>query len=295
VLACGGTKADDFADDPGGSGGTGGSVSAGTGGGSVCAPGTTQACLGPGQCAGAQRCAATGDSWETCDCGAPSSGGAGGSGGAGASGGTGGDANPGGGGSGAGKGGTGGSKGGTGGVGGSNGGTSGSGGSGAGRGGTGGTGGSGVTCSTDSCVAYCAEYHGTCAGDTPPTSCVSSCMTELCSDNACFAEDVAEHECVAGATAACVSDQTLPSGVDCRAEGKALYDCLGGLPWQCDEADGSCICSRSQDTATGAAVCKQKYDCCVSDVAGVTCGCGSKDFCALLSPSFTLVDHCPLD
>ncbi len=35
----------------------------------VCTPGATQACLGPGQCAGAQVCNNSGSAWQTCDCG----------------------------------------------------------------------------------------------------------------------------------------------------------------------------------------------------------------------------------
>lgn len=36
-----------------------------------CTPGATQACLGPGQCAGAQICASSGSAWGPCDCGGP--------------------------------------------------------------------------------------------------------------------------------------------------------------------------------------------------------------------------------
>lgn len=44
---------------------------AATGGsaGSLCAPGSTQGCLGPGACRGAQDCSASGSAWLTCDCG----------------------------------------------------------------------------------------------------------------------------------------------------------------------------------------------------------------------------------
>lgn len=35
----------------------------------VCQPGQTQACFGPGQCAGAQTCDDSGAKWGTCDCG----------------------------------------------------------------------------------------------------------------------------------------------------------------------------------------------------------------------------------
>jgi hypothetical protein len=35
----------------------------------VCIPGVTQACLGPGACAGAQACTAAGDGYGACDCG----------------------------------------------------------------------------------------------------------------------------------------------------------------------------------------------------------------------------------
>ena len=59
-------------------------------GGSVCTPGATQVCYGPGACEGAQRCELHGLSWGPCDCGgggagsgspaggAPNEGGAGG-------------------------------------------------------------------------------------------------------------------------------------------------------------------------------------------------------------------------
>ena len=46
----------------------------------VCVPGTTQQCVGPGSCPGAQSCSATGTGWSVCDCG-----GVGGSGNAGGS------------------------------------------------------------------------------------------------------------------------------------------------------------------------------------------------------------------
>lgn len=36
---------------------------------SVCAPGATQACVGPGQCAGGQACRADGGGFLPCDCG----------------------------------------------------------------------------------------------------------------------------------------------------------------------------------------------------------------------------------
>ena len=62
------------------------------GSGTICKPGETQACVGPGQCAGAQACAADGKSYLGCDCGgvggSSGSGGAGGSAGAGGVGGT---------------------------------------------------------------------------------------------------------------------------------------------------------------------------------------------------------------
>ena len=41
----------------------------------LCTPGETQACLGPGQCAGAQVCSTTGASWGSCDCGSVAAGG----------------------------------------------------------------------------------------------------------------------------------------------------------------------------------------------------------------------------
>jgi hypothetical protein len=64
-----------------------GSVGNAAGGGLLCIPGATQACLGPGACKGAQVCRAEGMSFGTCDCGngdggSASSGGAGGAGGA---------------------------------------------------------------------------------------------------------------------------------------------------------------------------------------------------------------------
>lgn len=37
--------------------------------GKACIPGTTQACLGPGACRGAQACTASGESFGSCDCG----------------------------------------------------------------------------------------------------------------------------------------------------------------------------------------------------------------------------------
>jgi hypothetical protein len=36
---------------------------------SICTPGATQSCLGPGACAGAQACRADGTGFMTCDCG----------------------------------------------------------------------------------------------------------------------------------------------------------------------------------------------------------------------------------
>lgn len=93
----------------------------------TCTPGSTQPCLGPGQCQGAQSCAADGKSFLACDCGG-GVGGAGGSSGASGAAATGGSA-------GSGQGGTAGSAG--------NAGTSGSGGSSAGGGGPGGTAGAG--------------------------------------------------------------------------------------------------------------------------------------------------------
>lgn len=59
--------------------------------GKVCGLGDTRACLGPGQCAGAQACLSDGSGYGACECGSPDSGaGGGGAGG----GGTGGDAGP---------------------------------------------------------------------------------------------------------------------------------------------------------------------------------------------------------
>jgi hypothetical protein len=37
----------------------------------LCVPGATQACVGPGGCSGGQACAADGSRYEPCDCGAP--------------------------------------------------------------------------------------------------------------------------------------------------------------------------------------------------------------------------------
>jgi len=54
----------------GGASVTGGTNAAGTGPSTLfCGPGITQACLGPGQCAGAQACNSSGTMWGPCDCG----------------------------------------------------------------------------------------------------------------------------------------------------------------------------------------------------------------------------------
>ena len=66
--------------------GCGGSVDSSGASEAVCAAGTTQACLGPGQCAGAQQCLSDGSAYGSCDCG-DSPGGAGGTGGTGGEGG----------------------------------------------------------------------------------------------------------------------------------------------------------------------------------------------------------------
>lgn len=66
----------------GAQGGTPGAGAAGSP--QACVPGTTQACLGPGACEGAQACTPQGTGYGPCDCGAA---GAGGAGAAGASGG----------------------------------------------------------------------------------------------------------------------------------------------------------------------------------------------------------------
>ena len=55
----------------GGSGSTGGTADLGGSGGGqdrVCVPGTTQECLGPSRCAGAQSCAKDGAGWGACEC-----------------------------------------------------------------------------------------------------------------------------------------------------------------------------------------------------------------------------------
>ncbi len=50
--------------------GAGGTVTPGAGGAAtVCTPGSTQACVGPGACSGAQTCSADGSIWGACDCG----------------------------------------------------------------------------------------------------------------------------------------------------------------------------------------------------------------------------------
>jgi hypothetical protein len=52
-------------------------AAAGSGGGSVCTPGQSVACVGPGGCAGGQVCAADGRGFGACDCaGRPDDGGA---------------------------------------------------------------------------------------------------------------------------------------------------------------------------------------------------------------------------
>lgn len=50
---------------------TGSTGAGGTGGGTgiVCNPGSTQLCLGPGACTGAQACTEAGNGWGACDCG----------------------------------------------------------------------------------------------------------------------------------------------------------------------------------------------------------------------------------
>lgn len=74
------------------SGGSGGSAAGagGSGGAPSCTPGSTQACVGPGACAGGQACLA-GSGWGPCDCGVGGSGGTGGTAAGGAGGGRGGD------------------------------------------------------------------------------------------------------------------------------------------------------------------------------------------------------------
>ncbi len=53
-----------------GAGGTTTGAGPGAGGASsVCAPGETQVCVGPGSCSGGQSCLADGTGWSTCECG----------------------------------------------------------------------------------------------------------------------------------------------------------------------------------------------------------------------------------
>lgn len=57
-----------------GASGAGGTAASGGVSGSLCAPGTTQECLGPGRCNGAQVCI-DGSRWGSCDCGTADAGG----------------------------------------------------------------------------------------------------------------------------------------------------------------------------------------------------------------------------
>jgi hypothetical protein len=170
ALGCGSGKTDDFGDEPekrdGGSGGDGAAAMGGSAM-AVCAPGSTQACFGPGQCPGAQRCSAQGDGWGECDCGAAVSG-SGGSdtasaGGQGASGGTqdnGGTDN---GGTSSGRGGTSSDNGGT-------------RGGGAGKGGDSGA----EPCDTEFCGAYCDAATGHCEMDGSREDCMTQCTETRC-------------------------------------------------------------------------------------------------------------------
>jgi hypothetical protein len=287
VLACGGSPENEFDEDPeggeggdagkGGAGGTGGvsggvggaavggagggagrgsggMPSAGSGSSSVCTPGSTQKCLGPGACEGAQRCANDGRAWEDCDCGSA----AGGSGGVGGGSGTGGASGTGGGGGSAGSSGD-------------------------------------PACKTEVCADYCDFSTGHCPEDVSLSSCMTWCMGARCEAYAgCLPEHDAYLGCVATGTPVCVEGSSLPDGVDCHAEGKGLFDCLE-LPWHCDEENDACICGRAEGAATGEAVCAADYECCVADAPGVTCGCGSTEFCEAVGEGFASVSGCPLD
>ena len=76
LVACDGSNNNEGVRTNGNAGGAGGTTSLSTV--IVCVPGTTQQCVGPGSCSGAQSCSATGTGWSACDCGA--AGGSGGSG-----------------------------------------------------------------------------------------------------------------------------------------------------------------------------------------------------------------------
>lgn len=65
-------------------------VSLGCGAPRVCVPGKSEACVGPGGCAGGQRCADDGSAFGVCECASPSGGGGGSTGGGGGAGGGGG-------------------------------------------------------------------------------------------------------------------------------------------------------------------------------------------------------------
>jgi len=132
----------------GGKGGTAGSTS------SVCDPGDTRTCVGPGSCDGGQVCRDDGSGWEDCDCGT-STGGTGGSGNSGGEGGEGATMSSGG------SGGTGGSGGDAG-----SGAVSGTGGTNAGGAGSGGTSGAGATSGAGGAGAGGAGAGGAGAGGT---------------------------------------------------------------------------------------------------------------------------------
>lgn len=69
LTGCGGD--DGGGGGSGGSGAEGGDSSGGSGGANVvrvCEPGRSEACTGPGACAGAQVCLADGSGWGTCAC-----------------------------------------------------------------------------------------------------------------------------------------------------------------------------------------------------------------------------------
>lgn len=293
ALACGSGKTDDFGDAPErrSEAGTGGTSSAGMGGSvlAVCAPGSTQACLGPGQCAGAQRCSAVGDAWGECDCGAGASGNGGtdpaGKGGQGAAGGaTGHDGTDN---AGADNGGT--DNGGKG---------SGKGGASNGKGGTSGGGGkaggsAGEACDTDFCDAYCDAATGHCAMDGSSEDCMTQCTETRCTTQAgCLDEGAEYFTCIADSTPVCIADRSLPGDGDCRDAGEAFFDCLV-VPWHCDDDGDACICSRTRDS-TAPAGCPTKYKCCVATVSGTACGCDNTEFCEDLGPGYIKTDHCPL-
>jgi len=290
AVACGGRKTDDFGDDPeksgaggepgssgsgvgGGSGsggsavagtgtgGSGGSGGSGSGTGGVCAPGATQACFGPGQCPGAQRCTAEGNAWGDCDCGSSAGGTGGGSAGtAGAEPGSG------------------------------SGGMPAQGGSGGGNNG----GGSGEACETDFCAAFCDASTGHCPNDGSRDDCMTQCTETRCTTQIGCLDAGAEYfKCIADSTPACVGDVSAPGDGDCRDEGTAFFDCLV-VPWHCDEDAELCICGRTRDS-TAPARCEVAHECCLASINGGACGCDDTELCDDIGPGFIKVDHCPLE